>query len=528
MRVRASRAFFVPSSDYRARNYRVLTVAMAMYHSSPEHVTDTIRGAQEDGAQTAGEEADGRRRRGRPLGSTNRARANRIFDPSAVAMSTRSRLIPLVDPEIPFLAEPLQRQISLQENARNLPPSQPSLWQSPAREGRQRRVNEEGRESVRRPNGAYPRPGSRHSILPTREEYNIESDDERDPYVARAAPLKSHALFSVVKKWDLRFGGAPGEEVEIYITSIEEGRELLVIRDSDLINALPYTFTATALTWYRGRKHTFRTWAQVRTALRARFADPEYQLALHEEILRRIQASDEPVSSYLACMNGLFARTDPSWTDAQCVRIAYNNLLPSYQLVIPFSEHLTMEILEAQAVRRDKAFKRLSQTRAPPPPEESMCPSLAYRSPAPPSQRAAPRSDFSRIRHALRSLQLDEETEEPSDDELTEIINVIKNNFRARRNFRPNTKTETNAPPVTTPSASEPTLPFLEPLAAAIEPAGATTVPRAPLKCWNCDQLGHSHRSCTSERTIFCHSCGKKSVTRNTCTCGNRSGKDAR
>lgn len=32
----------------------------------------------------------------------------------------------------------------------------------------------------------------------------------------------------------------------------------------------------------------------------------------------------------------------------------------------------------------------------------------------------------------------------------------------------------------------------------------------APISCWNCQSLGHSHRECSNQRTIFCYRCGTK------------------
>ncbi|CAD6243211.1 GSCOCG00012651001-RA-CDS, partial [Cotesia congregata] len=74
------------------------------------------------------------------------------------------------------------------------------------------------------------------------------------------------------------------------------------------------------------------TWEDIVSALRCRFADSDYQLSLREEISNRTQAQEESVSQYLACMNGLFARTDPPWSEAKKVKYAHRNMLPSFQL----------------------------------------------------------------------------------------------------------------------------------------------------------------------------------------------------
>ncbi|KAJ8968652.1 hypothetical protein NQ314_002193 [Rhamnusium bicolor] len=43
------------------------------------------------------------------------------------------------------------------------------------------------------------------------------------------------------------------------------------------------------------------------------------------------------------------------------------------------------------------------------------------------------------------------------------------------------------------------------------------------IKCFNCDQVGHRHRTCPSPKKIFCFNCGKKDVTIRSCPdCASR------
>ncbi|XP_074099004.1 activity-regulated cytoskeleton associated protein 2-like [Cotesia typhae] len=112
-------------------------------------------------------------------------------------------------------------------------------------------------------------------------------------------------------KWRVSFGGARHEDVETFIMRVDEGLEMVRVRDEDLLRALPFSLSGAALTWYRGRLQNFHTWVDVKQTMRYRFADPDNQMAFREEISNQPEARDELISHYIACMNGLFSRTDP-------------------------------------------------------------------------------------------------------------------------------------------------------------------------------------------------------------------------
>lgn len=50
--------------------------------------------------------------------------------------------------------------------------------------------------------------------------------------------------------------------------------------------------------------------------------------------------------------------------------------------------------------------------------------------------------------------------------------------------------------------------------------------PRSPIKCWNCNRIGHSFHECSVERTgIFCFRCGASNVTSINCQKCSKNGK---
>lgn len=227
-------------------------------------------------------------------------------------------------------------------------------------------------------------------------------------------------------------------------------------------------------------------------------------MALREGIGKRTQAKGEPVTNYLACINGLFSRTDPRWPEPECVRYAHRNMLPAYRLVIPITAYLTMERLENQAALQEGAFNSAHDYRPPPNPEDSLCPAFAYAAPA--SKPSYNR--HSRPTEALRSVQC----EDGDPEELpTEMLEAILNK---RRSAGSNNYKQANTPK--TASATE-LGKFPEPLASAVTTPSTPRVEAKEALCWNCEKAGHMHRSCTAPRRRFCYGCRLSGVTTKTC-----------
>ena len=113
----------------------------------------------------------------------------------------------------------------------------------------------------------------RGRIVPNDGDYQF-SEDEIDP--CRGRPLFAVALLNTMKRWDLSFSGRPGEDVEDFLTRMDEGRSFLPVRDNVLLKAIPFVLRAAALVWYRGHAHKFSTWELAKAAFRRHYGDPDY------------------------------------------------------------------------------------------------------------------------------------------------------------------------------------------------------------------------------------------------------------
>src|SRR5580765_7534933 len=283
--------------------------------------------------------------------------------------------------------------------------------------------------------------------------------------------------YNVMRKWNLKFSGTRGEDAETFLQRIEEGHELVPVSDEDILRCLPFFLTGIALHWFRGKKNRLTSWATFKHAWRTRFSDPDFQFALRDEIMRRTQGENEPVADYLTCLNALFDRVSPPWSEAEKVSVACRNMIPRLQIAVRRDEVEDIEALEYFATRAESSHSAAHRYRAPPTPEKSLFPNLAYRT---------SRSVQKHGKHHESVAVLD-----TSAASSTSSISGSR-----RKKGGPKKKSSDDSSVATTSTSSmTPTKP---------KPARATTA-----KCWNCDATGHLSRDCEATPKMHCYRCGR-------------------
>ncbi|XP_053593878.1 uncharacterized protein LOC128667533 [Microplitis demolitor] len=344
----------------------------------------------------------------------------------------------------------------------------------------------------------------RHSVRPRPEDYEFPGENDMDYDPRAPAPIRATTLLNMMHKWHVQFSGALDEDVENFIMRFDEGLSIVTVRDEDLIKAIPFSVRGAALIWYRGRVHSFRRWSDVKQAMRSRFADPDYQMSLREEISNRTQAHEEPISQYIACMNGLFSRTNPPWPEVERIRYTHRNMLPSLQLVISVHDCCSMGELESRAIRQERIIQRASNYRPLPLPRNSMCPSFAYQTqPRHLQQRnsigdRAPESrDRDRRRHRIVQLRAaqddeveDEEDDYSEDEVLAEHLDALQLTRHGRQANKHQRFSERTKRPVKE-NDTRATKDLLEPLASSIviDPEKSKTEIPAPVFATTADEF---------------------------------------
>ena len=159
-------------------------------------------------------------------------------------------------------------------------------------------------------------------------------------------------------------------------------------------------------------------------------------------------------------------------------------MIPRMNLGLESGEYDTFEELEIAAQRRERYLKI---SKAPPAPETSILPNLAYRE----AIRKGPA-------HRLANLVLEDGEadliyeENPGDFDSTEDPEYLA----LLQSRRPQNKRNTPRQP---------------------KPQRAPVPEELADKCFNCTRSGHISRDCQEESRVFCRSCGKVGCTRSTC-----------
>lgn len=278
------------------------------------------------------------------------------------------------------------------------------------------------------------------------------------------------AAYNTMRKWNLKFSGARGEDAETFLLRIEEGRELIPVSDEDVLRCLPFFLTDIALHWFRSKRSRLASWSEFKSAWRVRFGDPDFQFTLRNEIVRRTQGEHESVADYLTCMRALFDRLSPPWSNTEQLDYAHRNMLPRLQIAVRRDDVRDLEALEILATRAESSYEAAHRYRPPPTPEKSLFPDLAYKAPKTPART-------SRDRGAIAAMNTPGETTK-------------------RQNLSNDTASNT-----------------------------ATAAPSRPaVRCWNCNGTGHIARECGEERRKYCFRCG--AVGKTVATCPKCSGNE--
>ncbi|XP_011859141.1 PREDICTED: uncharacterized protein LOC105556658 [Vollenhovia emeryi] len=198
---------------------------------------------------------------------------------------------------------------------------------------------------------------------------------------SRSARFSAQDVYNVMRRWNLNFKGARGNDAEEFLVRLKEGRALVPVPDEELFKCLPFFLSGIALQWFRRNKAQFRAWSGFEAAWRSRFGATDFQYALREEIMKRTQGEQEAVADYLTCLAAMFDRLTPPWPLEEQLNHALRNMLSRVQLAIHREEVRDFRALEQLATRYERACLAAKHYRAPPTPENSLFPDLAYRPP---------------------------------------------------------------------------------------------------------------------------------------------------
>lgn len=264
-------------------------------------------------------------------------------------------------------------------------------------------------------------------------------------------------------KWDLKFTGeARGMSLSAFLERVEVLRKARRVSKEMLLESGIDLFTGRAYQFYLAYKDEVTTWDELVTLLKEEFHAADYNEKLFEEIKKRTQGPDESIGIYLAIMSGYFKRLTCPISEPVKLRILLRNLAPFYQNQLGLVDITSIDHLKTLCRRLEIRRTAVANYTMPSRRTSTLEPDLAY-------------------------IGLEEEPTTSAVDTTTCLQEQL-----AATNFsspRPNTtgSSQSSRPSTTT------------------------------LRCWNCQNLGHTNRQCTAPKTIHCYRCGNPNVTSKNC-----------
>lgn len=339
-----------------------------------------------------------------------------------------------------------------------------------------------------------------HHMPPMREAQIPWSEGSASRASRPPGAVSASEVWNTMRRWNLNFTGARGTDPEAFIRKIENGRAIIPMSDEDILRCLPFFFSGIADYWFQAKRESFRSWQEFKIVFRQRFTDPDYQFALREEINRRTQGENEPVADFITCMMGLFSRLVPAWSVKEQLDYTHRNMLPRLQVAVHRDDFIELDGLELLARRVERSYAAAQYYRAPPLPENSLCPDLAYRPPPRPSRTAVVMTANNIIAPGVQQRP----REEYHRDSVprTRPAAPVQSPSPATRP-RESRESERRREDTTRQRAS-----------------GTQTkesISTRDSKCWNCGAEGHLARGCLAPRRMHCYRCGRPDVTLKNC-----------
>lgn len=286
---------------------------------------------------------------------------------------------------------------------------------------------------------------------------------------------------AAISKWQLKYGAGPRDiTVGEFVSRLEMLASLAHVPQSALTLALQQILTGTALSWFYMyiQNHPNPTWALTRRELIRAFQSNVSDTAIRRLIMDRLQRPGETFTEYQIAIQGLEARLSARMTPVELLDSLRSNLLPHIQeklLFVPINSIYQLQTCVHEV--EDLVHRNLE------------------------------------VQHLRRSI--------PRVNEIS-YYPPVANELEVSPGYYHNL----NVPPPpmglvgagSTPFAGQ--MPVVNPVYSQSGnnyEVGAIVDRNEYIRCWNCDELGHTYLDCAAPRTIFCYGCGEKNVVRPQC-----------
>jgi hypothetical protein len=315
-------------------------------------------------------------------------------------------------------------------------------------------------------------------------------DDGFSPFTTQSAPHKHKFQ---MHSWKLEFSGESDSKMSLseFLERVEWKKRENGMSDSDLLRGAHNLFSGAALNWFKAHRASWTTFQDLREDLLRHFRIADYDDRVWEQLRLRSQAPDERLNLYVSDMMALFDLLESSPPESERLKFIKARLNPfTWTNLRDLTGIATIKDLVSEGLRLEIVKSRCDNYRLPTAPDHPIEPSLAPKG-AKPAQKATAALSAVNVPKKKRGAK--------GDGVVSAGAAVITAGGGAGA---PQAGFDCNFVP-------------------------GTSVPNKAFErkqndrrvCWNCDKVGHIFRHCPVKRAnIFCWTCGKKGVTKSSCT----------
>ena len=186
----------------------------------------------------------------------------------------------------------------------------------------------------------------------------------------------------IVRKWNVKFKGTRDENVDAFITRVEECRTTANLTDDELVQALPEMLEGLAMDFFRNRRDSMHSWRDFTVLAREWFGmGEELQQRLMSDAHMRTQRKGELVREFFIQLEKIIRRIHPPLEPAKQLDLFYRNLRPEYQQAIVRTDMHNIDELFRRAIQLERSFQAEQTFREAPAPEHFLMPDAAMMPP---------------------------------------------------------------------------------------------------------------------------------------------------
>lgn len=316
-----------------------------------------------------------------------------------------------------------------------------------------------------------------------------------------------------IYRWDARFSGdGNGYSLNEFIKRVEKFADDENMPRPKLLANIHRLLDSTARKWYWASVDEWQTWDDFVRVIRLHFLPRNYDFFLKEEIEHRLQASNEPFTSFITDMKILFQKANPPLSENYKLYIVQKNMLPDYS--VPLATHNVQRLSDLIDLCKRIDESRIMMDR------RSLASQFSSRHLVEPS--CFPKQNVQNYNHYRKPI--------PQPIHAVENIPFPENNeshFVSDNSYNYSYPYQQPGLYNTFDHQDNDAQVSVQPMP---EVAGITRQSNVDrfgnllnAKCFRCEQQGHSHRFCNQPKTFnYCYLCGIKNYTVDNCPKGHK------